>query len=65
MSSLLEFNRVYRLEIQSVLFMLVFSTGFVKHCPYNRFPKNITFKIYLAGSSPPFPVLISILSWYF
>ncbi len=33
MSSLLVFNRVYRLEIQSV--MLVFSTGFVKHCLSN------------------------------
>ncbi len=27
---------VYRLEIQSV--MLVFSTGFVKHCPSNLLP---------------------------
>jgi hypothetical protein len=33
MSSLLVFSRDYRLEIQSV--MLVFSIGFVKHCPYN------------------------------
>ncbi len=33
MPSLLVFNRVYRLEIQTVL--LVFSTGFVKHCPSN------------------------------
>jgi hypothetical protein len=31
MASLLGFNRVYRLEVQSV--MLVFSTRFVKHCP--------------------------------
>ena len=31
MPFLLVFNRVYRLEIQSV--MWVFSTGFVKHCP--------------------------------
>jgi hypothetical protein len=30
MSSLLVFNRVYRLEIQSV--MLVFSTGFLNYC---------------------------------
>jgi hypothetical protein len=33
MSSLLVFNRVYRLDIQSV--MLVFSTGIVYHCPSN------------------------------
>jgi hypothetical protein len=33
MSSLLGFNRVYRLEIQSV--MLVFSTGFVYYCHSN------------------------------
>jgi hypothetical protein len=33
MSSLLVLNRVYRLEIQSV--MLVFSTGFVIYCPSN------------------------------
>ncbi len=31
MSSLLAFNIVYRPELQSVI--LVFSTGFVKHCP--------------------------------
>jgi hypothetical protein len=31
MSPSLVFNRFYRLEIRSV--MLVFSTGFVKHCP--------------------------------
>ncbi len=30
MSSLLVFNRVYKLEIQSV--MLAFSTGFVNYC---------------------------------
>ncbi len=41
MSSLLVFNRVYRLEIQSV--MLVFSTGFVNHCPSNL----------LSGLPPP------------
>ncbi len=35
MSSLPEFNRVYRLVIQSV--MLIFLTGFVKYCPYNLF----------------------------
>ncbi len=33
MSSLLVFNRVYRLEILSV--MLVFSTSFVNYCPSN------------------------------
>jgi hypothetical protein len=33
MSYLLEFNRVYRLEIQSV--MLEFSTGFVNYCASN------------------------------
>jgi hypothetical protein len=33
MSSVLVFNRVCRLEIQSV--MLVFSTGFVNYCPSN------------------------------
>jgi hypothetical protein len=33
MSSLLVFNRVYRLEIQSVIW--VFSTGFVNYCPSN------------------------------
>ncbi len=33
MSSLLVFNRVYRLDIQSV--MLVFSTDFVNYCPSN------------------------------
>jgi hypothetical protein len=42
MSSLLVYNRVYRLEIQSV--MLVFSTGFVKH-----FPSNLS----LVSSPPP------------
>jgi hypothetical protein len=41
MSSLPVFNRVYRLEIQSV--MLVFSTGFVNFCRY----------ICLSGSPPP------------
>ncbi len=40
-SSLLKFNRVYRLEIQSV--MLVFSTGFVDYCPSN----------FLSGYLPP------------
>jgi hypothetical protein len=43
MSSLLIFNTVNRLEIQSV--MLVFSTGFVNHCP-------LTFSLV---SSPPLP----------
>jgi hypothetical protein len=43
MSSLLVFNRVYRLEIQSV--MLVFSTDFVNYCPS-------TFSLV---SSPPLP----------
>jgi hypothetical protein len=43
MSSLLVFNRVYRLEIQSV--MLVFSTSFVKYYPSNL----------LSGSPPPPP----------
>jgi hypothetical protein len=33
MSSLMLFNRVDRLEIQSV--MLVFSTGFMNYCPSN------------------------------
>ncbi len=33
MSSLLSFNRFYRLEIQSV--MLVISTGFMNYCPCN------------------------------
>ena len=41
MSSSRVFNRVYRLEIQSV--MLVFSTGFVNNCPSNL----------LQVSSPP------------
>jgi hypothetical protein len=41
MSSLLVFNRVYRLEIQSV--MLLLSTGFVNCCSSNLF----------AGSSLP------------
>jgi hypothetical protein len=41
MPSLLVFDRVYRLEIQSV--MLVFTTGFVKQCPW------------LALSPPPRP----------
>ncbi len=44
-SSLLAFNRVYRLEIQSI--MLVFSTPLVNHCPSNL----------LTGSAPP-PLLI-------
>ncbi len=45
MLSLLVFNRVYRLEIQSV--MLVFSTPLVKYCPSNL----------LTGSpSPLFPL---------
>ena len=35
MSSLLVFNRVYRLEIQSVI--LVFSAGFVNYWPFNLF----------------------------
>jgi hypothetical protein len=49
MSSLLVFNRVYRLETQSVI--LVFSTGFVKHCPSNLLPG------YLSPLPPsPFPV---------
>jgi hypothetical protein len=43
MSSLLVFNRVYRLEIQSV--MLVFLTPLVKNCPSNL----------LTGSPPPLP----------
>jgi hypothetical protein len=36
MSSFLVFYRVYGLEIQSV--MLVFSVGFVQHCPSNLLP---------------------------
>ncbi len=39
MSSLLVFNRGYRLEIQSV--MLVFSTGFVNCCPSNPLPEYV------------------------
>jgi hypothetical protein len=35
MSSLLVFNRVYRLEIQSA--MLEFLTGFVNYCPSNLY----------------------------
>ncbi len=45
MSSLLVFNRVYRLEIQSV--MLVFSTPLV-----NKRPSNL-----LTGSPTPLPTL--------
>jgi hypothetical protein len=45
MSSLLVFNRVYRLEIQPV--MLVFLTGFVKH-----YRTPLTFSLV---SSPPLP----------
>jgi hypothetical protein len=51
MSSSLVFNRVYRLEIQSV--MLVFSTPFVKYCPSRL----------LTNSPPPlplFPVLVYV-----
>jgi hypothetical protein len=40
MSSLLVFNIVYRLDVQSV--MLVFSTGFVKHCPTNLLPGKLS-----------------------
>jgi hypothetical protein len=47
MSSLLVFNIVYTLEIQSV--MLVFSTGYVNYCP------SITF----SPPCSPFPVRIS------
>jgi hypothetical protein len=36
MSFLLAFNRVYRLEKQSV--MMVFSTGFANYCPSNPLP---------------------------
>jgi hypothetical protein len=46
MSSLLVFNRVYRLEIQSVMF--VFSTGFVNYCASNLFS-------WLAPPPPPLP----------
>ncbi len=35
MASLLVFNRVYRLEIQSI--MLVYLTGFLNCCPSNLF----------------------------
>jgi hypothetical protein len=46
MSSLLVFNRVYRLEMQSVT--LAFSTSFVNYCPSNL----------LSGyQSPPLPLL--------
>jgi hypothetical protein len=44
MSSLLVFNRVYRLEIQS--FML-FSTDFVNYCPLNLLSG------YLSSTYPP------------
>jgi hypothetical protein len=44
MSSLLVFNRVYILEIKSV--MLVFSTGFVNYCP-------LTFSLVSSPSPPP------------
>ncbi len=43
MSSLLVYSRVYRLDIQSI--MLVFSTGFVNNCPFNR----------LSGKLSPLP----------
>ncbi len=43
MSSLLVYNRVNRLEIQSV--MLVFRPSFVNYCPSNL----------LSGSPPPLP----------
>ncbi len=43
MSSLLVFNRILRLDIQSI--MLVFSTPLVKYCPCNL----------LSGSPPPPP----------
>ncbi len=49
-SSLLEYNRVYRLEIQSVI--LVFSTGFVKQCPCNLLPGQL-----FPTTPPPFPCL--------
>ncbi len=48
MSSLLVFNRFYKLEKQSV--MLILSTGFLNYCPSNL----------LSGLAPPFPVRISI-----
>ncbi len=51
MSSLLVFNRVYRLEIQSV--MLVFSARFVNNCPCNLLSGYLP--------PPPFPVWTSIL----
>jgi hypothetical protein len=40
-SLLLEFKRIYGLEIQSV--MLVFSTGFANYCPSN--PLNFVFQL--------------------
>jgi hypothetical protein len=46
MSSLLVFNRVFRLEIQSV--MLVFLTGIVNNCP-------LTFSL-VSSLSPPLPL---------
>jgi hypothetical protein len=48
MSSLLVFNRVHRLEIQSV--MLVFSTSLVNSCPSNR-----SLLVTVALLPPPFP----------
>jgi hypothetical protein len=44
MSSLLVFNGVYRLEIQSV--MLVFSTGFVNYCPPSPPPNVKKYTVY-------------------
>jgi hypothetical protein len=52
MSSLLVFNRVYRLEIQSV--MLVFSTQLLHYCPSNL----------LSGSPPPPPPLRNVKGQY-
>ncbi len=51
MSSLLVFNTVYRLEIQSV--MLVFSAPLVNYRPSNLLSGSPT------PSPPPFPVRIS------
>ncbi len=46
MSSLRVINRVYRLEIQSVLLVFYyFRPSFVNHCPFRL----------LSGSPPPFP----------
>jgi hypothetical protein len=46
MSSLLAFNRVYRLEIQSV--MLAFSTGFVNYCLSNLLSGVIKYTVLYA-----------------